>query len=126
MQPQYQFPLHIYLILEKLDMNVFTHNNLGAHHYVMVVPTEEIFNISCLLKNEVFLGLSYLTEISAVDTLKYNSFLPETSIFFSKNRILLFYIFYMYALKIRLSIFSLVNSYKSSIYSIETNFLNAT
>jgi hypothetical protein len=96
MVKQYNFPLQLFLIFENLEPMVFTHENLTANHYVVIVPQEEVFNLSCVLKNETFFGFNFLTEISAVDTLKYSKFIPELAVEFSKSRILVHYIFYLY------------------------------
>ena len=104
---------------------VYTHDNLTANHYVILIPENQIYNLSCVLKNEVLLSLNYLVDISVVDTLKFSKFLPEISLNLSKNRFLLQYMFYMYFLKIRLSVFTFNDLVKSSVMSIEKNYDNA-
>jgi NADH-quinone oxidoreductase subunit C len=125
MHKKYQFPLYLYIIFENLEPLVYTNDKLSANHYIALIPNEEIFNISCVLKNEVFFGFNFLCEISAIDTLKYSKFLPDLDLLFNKNRIILFYIFYFYMLKVRITFFSFVNSKINRVVSIENNFLNA-
>lgn len=117
--------MHIYMIFENIEPLVFTHDNLTPNHYVMLFPSQEIYNLSCVFKNEVFFGFNYLTEISAIDTLKFSKFVPDLEIIFKKNRILLYYIFYFYLIKLRLTIFLFSNTNLSNIVSIERNFDNA-
>lgn len=125
MSKKYQFPLQLYLIFEHIEPMVYTHDNLTPNHYVMLIPSDYIYNIAGVLKNEVFFNFNYLAEISAVDTLKFSKFLPEIDNYFSKNRVLLFYIFYMYSIKLRLTIFTSTNFKNSNIHSIETHYPNA-
>ena len=125
MVTKYKFPLHLYLIFENVEPMVYTHDNLTANHYVILIPENQIYNLSCVLKNEVLLSLNYLVDISVVDTLKFSKFLPEISLNLSKNRFLLQYMFYMYFLKIRLSVFTFNDLVKSSVMSIEKNYDNA-
>jgi NADH:ubiquinone oxidoreductase subunit C len=125
MTNKYHFPMQVYIIFENLEPMVYTHDNLTPNHYVMLFPKNEIYNLSCVFKNEIFFSFNYLSEISAVDTLKYSSFLPETDLLFSKNRLLIYYIFYFYTLKTRLTIFSFYNTADNNITSIERNYDNA-
>lgn len=125
MNNKYKFPLQLYMIFENLEPMVYTHDNLTPNHYVMLTPSDQIYNLSCVIKNEVFFSLNYLTEISAIDTLKFSKFLPDIDLIFSKNRLIIYYIFYMYFLKIRLTIFSFCGEMGSSVKSIEKNYENA-
>ena len=118
--------MSLFIILEHVEPLVYTSDKLSANHYIALVPNEEIFNISCVLKNEVFFGFNFLCEISAIDTMKYSKFLPEVELFLNKNRVIVYYIFYLYFLKIRLSLFSCVNSKNNRVVSIEKNFPNAS
>lgn len=122
---KYQFPMYLYMIFEHVEPVVYTNEKLPPNHYVVVVPHEEVFNISCVLKNEIFFGFNYLSDISAVDTTKYSNFLPELSTSLAKNRFLLNYMFYMYFLKVRLTFFTFAGSGSKGVVSIEENFLNA-
>jgi NADH dehydrogenase (ubiquinone) Fe-S protein 3 len=63
--------------------------------------------------------------MSAIDTLKYSKFLPNIDIFFFKNRIILFYIFYTYYLKLRLTLFTTSSLENSKIHSIELLYKNS-
>lgn len=126
MSKKYQFPLQLYLIFENLEPMVYTHDNLTPNHYVMFIPAPYLYNITSVLKNEVFFNFNYLAEISAIDTLKFSKFLPEMGVFFKKNRILLFYIFYMYLIKLRLTIFITTGTENSCVQSIENLYPNSS
>lgn len=125
MNSKYKFPLQLYIIFENLEPMVYTHDNLTPNHFVMLFPNDQIYNLSCVLKNEVFFNLNYLTEISAVDSLKFSKFLPDVDLIFSKNRLLIYYIFYFYLLKLRLTIFTFYKNSSDVITSIEKNYENA-
>ena len=125
MNVKYKFPLHLYMIFETLEPVVYTHDNLGANHYVMLFPNNQIYNLSCVLKNEVFFSLNFLVDISAVDTCKFSRFIPEMDSMFSKNRLILFYIFYMYFLKLRLTVFTFYSTSETRLISIDKHYENA-
>lgn len=121
----YKLPMQLFIIFQHVDPIVYTHDSLSSNHYVIIIPNQYIYNFSSVLKNEVFFNTNYLAEISAIDTLKFSKFIPEVDLFFSKNRIIIFYIFYMYFLKIRLSFFTFFNNSDLNICSIEQNYSNA-
>jgi len=125
MNNKYHFPAQIYMIFENLEPMIYTHDNLTPNHYVILFPNQEIYNLSCVLKNEVNFSFNYLAEISAVDTLRYSKFLPEIDLLLYKNRLLLYYIFYFYTLKTRMTIFTFYNISEDNVVSIERNYDNA-
>jgi NADH:ubiquinone oxidoreductase subunit C len=103
MYKKYQFPMNIFIAFEKLDCIVYTSNVMTPNHYVCFIPNNSWQSISSFLKNELFYSFSFLSEISAVDTLKYSEILPETDIELNNNRYIVFYNFYTYQTKIRLT-----------------------
>lgn len=125
MLKKYQFPMQLYLIFENLEPIVYGSDNLTPNHYVIFIPSSYSYNVVGVLKNEFFFSFNYLTEISAVDTLKYSKFLPNIDFFFLKNRILIFYIFYTYYLKLRLTLFTTTSLTNSQIPSIEAHYKNS-
>jgi len=125
MLKKYQFPMQLYLIFEHLEPIVYTSDNLTANHYVMFIPSNYSYNFVGVLKNEIFFSFNYLAEISAIDTLKYSKFLPNIDSIFFRNRIVLFYIFYTYYLKLRLTLFTTTSAISTKIYSIESYYKNS-
>jgi NADH:ubiquinone oxidoreductase subunit C len=67
-------------------------------------------------------SLSTLTEISAIDTLKYTKIFPENEYYNKNKRFLMFNVYYTYFTKIRLT---LVQSININTYSIESIYKNA-
>lgn len=125
MLTKYKFPMQIYLIFEHLEPIVYTSHNLTPNHYVIFVPTNHLYNITAVLKNEVFFSFNYLSEMSAIDTLKYSNFIPTLNFTFLKNRIILFYIFYTYCIKLRLTLFASTSNVNTTIQSLEMHYKNA-
>lgn len=112
------------MVFEKINPIVYTSEKLTPNHYVIFLEKKWIQPINLFLKNELFYNNSTLTDISAIDTVKYNSMnslFPEIS-FLKKNRILLYSVYYTYFAKIRLTI---ICSTKLNINSIDKIFKNA-
>jgi NADH:ubiquinone oxidoreductase subunit C len=80
-----------------------------------------MYSINLFLKNELFYNNSTLTEMSAIDTLKYNNAFPEIT-FLKKNRLMVYNIYYTYFAKVRLT---LITSTKNSVESIDKIYKNA-
>jgi hypothetical protein len=78
------------------------------------------------LKNDLFLNNSTLIENSAIDTLKFSKLNNNLDVFFKKNRIIIFYSYYFYNLKLKLNIILLNNFYKKNkIASIDKIYKNS-
>jgi NADH:ubiquinone oxidoreductase subunit C len=103
MYKKYQFPMNIFIIFEKIDPVVYTSNVMTPNHYVCFVPGNFWYNITTLLKNELFYSFSFLSEASAIDTLKYTEILPETDIELINKRYIIFYNYYTYQTKLRIT-----------------------
>jgi hypothetical protein len=72
------------------------------------------------LKNELFYNNSTITEMSVIDTLKYNDTIPEIS-FLKKNRFLNYSIYYTYFAKIRLTLITTSSISTESLDKIYKN-----
>lgn len=123
MQKKYQMPLQLFLILEKTNPIIFTSETFIANHYIVYINKNYFFMANSILKNEFFSSKSSLIESSAVDTLNYNSFGDLTTLI-NLNRIMPFYLYYLYSLKIRLTII-LNNENNTTINSIDKLYKNA-
>ena len=123
MQKNYQMPLQLFLILEKATPIIFTAETLTPNHYIVYMSKNNFFLTAAILKNEFFSSKSSLIESSAIDSLNYNSINVETNIV-NLNRVLPFYLFYLYSLKTRLTII-LNNANNNSIASIDKLYKNA-
>lgn len=100
---KYQFPINIYIVFEKLNPIVYTSQTLTPNHYVCFVNDKWYYGINIFLKKEMFFNFSKLTDISCIDTLKYNKFIPDLN-FIQNNRFIIYNIYYMYWIKIRLTL----------------------
>jgi NADH:ubiquinone oxidoreductase 27 kD subunit len=119
---KYRFPLNIFVVFEKLNPIIFTSNKLPKNHYVCFIDKNWYVGINLFLKNELFYSFGTLSEMSAIDTLKYTKIFPENEYFNKSNRFLVYNIYYTYYAKIRLT---LICSVKNNIPSIETIYKNA-
>ena len=86
---KYQFPINLFVVFEKLNVMIYTSQLLTANHYVCFINKNWFYPLNIFLKNELFLNYSYLTEISCIDTLKYNNILPEKKFFNKNNRFII-------------------------------------
>jgi hypothetical protein len=121
MLSKYKFPMNIFIVFEKINPVVYTSEKLTPNHFVIFVENRWIYPVNLFLKNELFYNNSTLTDMSAIDTLKYNSIFPEIN-FLKKNRTILYSIYYTYFAKIRLT---LISSTKISTESLDKIYKNA-
>ena len=118
---KYKFPLNIFMIMEKSNPIIYTSEKLTPNHYVIFVEKKWIYTLNLILKNEVFYNNSTLSEMSAIDTLKYNNVFPEID-FLKKDRLLVFNVYYTYFAKIRLTV---VTNSGTNLESIDKIYKNA-
>lgn len=122
---KYQFPMNIFIVFEKVKPIVYTSNVLTPNHYVCFIQAKDYYPINQFLKNELFYNFSMLTDISAIDTLKFNKILPEIDAHFNNNRFIVYNIYYFYKTKIRITL--VVNSFESLKFkSIEKIYKNSS
>jgi NADH:ubiquinone oxidoreductase subunit C len=126
MYKKYNFPLNLFLILEHANVSVYSSKYLLPNHYTLFINSSWLFILNQILKNEYFFNMSYLVDISGVDALKYNNITPDVNMFLKKNRILIFYMYYVYYLKLRLTVVTFYNFKKlTPIKSIDNIYKNA-
>lgn len=123
MQKKYRMPIQLFLIMQKANVAIFTADTLIPNHYIIYLNKNDFFPVNAILKNEFFSSKSTLIESSAIDTLNYNNFNELTDLI-SLNRIMPFYIYYIYSLKMRLTII-LSNKNNEPIKSVERFYKNA-
>ena len=119
---KYQFPLNMFIVFEKLNPLVYTSKTLTPNHYICFINQNWYYGINIFIKKELFFNLSSLTEMSCIDTLKYDRITPEFRIFENK-RFLLYNVYYMYLIKIRLT---LLYSYNKNTESVDNIYRNAS
>jgi NADH:ubiquinone oxidoreductase subunit C len=117
---KYKFPLSMYVIFEKMNVNIYTSERLTQNHYVSVIDNVWYEGVNLFLKNEMMYCFNTLTDISAIDTLKYKTIFPEEDKI-GFNRFAMYNIYYMYLLKIRLTLVYFSNKKTKSIDKIYKN-----
>lgn len=122
MLKKYKFPLSLFVIFEHSNVNIYTSEKLTNNHYVMVVDKVWYEGMNLFIKNELMYGYNMLTDMSAIDTLKYNNIFPTTEDTENNYRYVLYNIYYMYLLKLRIT---LVYFTDKTISSIDKIFKNA-
>lgn len=125
MYKKYQFPLNMFLVFEKITPIIYTSEVLTPNHYVCFIPVKWFFNVNQFLKNELFYNFSTLTEISAIDTLKYNKILPDIDIILHKNQYIIYNMYYIYFTKVRLTLILTYNAKNNTTPSVEKLYKNA-
>lgn len=123
MQKKYNLPMQLFVILEKINPTIFTSEVLIPNHFIVFLDKNYFFLINLILKNEFFCSKSTLIETSAVDTLMYTKINNQIPIF-SKNRVFLYYIYYIYTLKMRLTII-LNTNFNYGVKSVDPLYRNA-
>jgi len=125
MYKKYIFPLQIFLILEKMNIIFWNSKSLTPNSYICLLNYKWFYTLNILLRNELFLNNSMLIENTALDSRFLNKN-EKLNIFFNNNKILNFYLYYFFNLKLKiLFLISLKNNYKPYLYSIDKIFPNA-
>lgn len=127
MYKKYTFPLHLFVVFEKINSKLWSSNILKPNNYFLFIDNRWFYSLNLFFKNELLLSNSYLAETFAVDTLKFTKFNDILNNFFNKHRILLFYSYYFYSIKVKLHVVLLVNFFlKEGLTSIDLIYNNAS
>jgi NADH:ubiquinone oxidoreductase subunit C len=125
---KYQFPLFLFLILEKSNINFWTSKVNSPNHFYCMIDKNWIYLVNQLLRKEFFLNSSMLIENSAIDC----NYLSKNNVFLNfngllSNNLIVYYMYYILNLKLRLTFLFLPSSNQnlSSINSIDKIFKNA-
>lgn len=119
---KYMQSIQLFVIFEHIQKCVWFSRNLKSNHYIALIPKNWITPINYFLKYELYSN-NTLLEHSCIDN-KYYSNLFECEIDTSKINNILYYTYYNYFYKNKLTIFYLNTIYKN-INSIDTIFNNA-
>lgn len=128
MYKKYKFPISIFITFQHLQPIVFSSEVLTPNHYVIVLSKNYQYGLNQFLKKELFFFQGSLLEVSAIDTLEYSKIFPKNiNVNFLKNRLLVYYTYYFYLIKLRLSVFYTysLNSGQKPFYSVDRIFKNA-
>ena len=126
MYKKYTFPLHIFVVFEKVNSKMWSSNVLKPNNYLLLVDNKWFYSLNLFFRNELFLSSSYLAESFAIDTLKFTKFNDLLNNFFSKYRIVLFYSYYFFNIKVKLHVILLINFFlKERVHSVDNIYKNA-
>ncbi len=128
MKFKYKQPVQIFLIFEKINSFFWNSKKLTINHNIIILPRNWIYPINLFIRNELFLAFNQLVELSIIDTSNYSSKSLNTSnkynyIFNNSN--IIFYHYFNFYLKTKITILYLLNNNKFKINSIDRIFSNA-
>ena len=107
MYKKYTIPVSIFVVFENLNPILWTSQSFGANNYLVFLNKIWLVSLNVFFRNEIFLSNSTLLENSAVDNKNNNNFLKKVNLI-SKNRLLIFYIYYFFSLKSKICLFTFV------------------
>ena len=119
-----KLPLQLFCILEKIKPVIWTSETNAPNHYYIFLPAEWFKPLNYILKKELSCSQTFLTDMSAIDSLNYFSPNSEFDLFLKKTRLLPFYNYYCLSTKIRLT-FILKPENNLSFESIDKVFKGA-
>lgn len=93
---KHKFPVQLLIFFEKVSPSFWSSKVSRANCFFLFLPSSLSLHLSVLLKNELFLGSSYLVDASCVD-LKQPS-----SVCSASSKALVFYMYYFFFLKKRI------------------------
>lgn len=124
MYKKFIFPLQIFIILEKINVNLFSSEKNYYNNYNIFTNRKNLLNINYVLKKEIFLNDSFLLENSAIDLKYYNNINSNFFNFFKKNKFLTFYNYNINFSKVKLIFYYFLNN-NDKLISIDKFYLNA-
>lgn len=125
-------PIQLFIVFEKLNSKFWISKKLNSNHHLMLIPSNWFYSINIFIRKELLLANSTLIENSAIDTSYYNLETNQNDLninsienYFFKNKILIFYNYYNYYLKSKLTLFIILTNLNKSLDSIDRIFSNA-
>lgn len=128
MYKNYIFPIQIFLILEKMNINLYSSEKNYFNHYNIFLSNNWLLPFSMLIKNELTLNENFLLENSALDLKYYSNFNKYFNFFNLNFDKLIYYTFNINSLKLKISIFLLNKLYfkNYNIHSLDKIYPNAS
>lgn len=114
---EYKLPINLFLILERSSILMWKSKTLHQNHYIFFIDKNWNYTLNLILRNELFLSESFLIESSAIDTISYTKKSNFLNFFWKNNKLLTFYTYYFYALKLKLTYLLIVNNYINNNYN---------
>ena len=126
MSEKHKIPLQIFIIFEKLQIQVWTSESNLPNHFFIHLPKKWLYGVNMLFKNELNFWNSSLVDMSAIDASNFKNQSNNLDFFFFKNNIIIFYVYYFYFLKIKVNISVFYNFLKKDLVnSIEIIYNNS-
>lgn len=126
MYKSYLFPIQMFLILEKSNVIFWNSKTLIPNHYICFLNIKWFYTLNNIFRNELLYSSSILVENSAIDARFLNQISKELNIFFKKQKLITYYVYYFYNLKVRLTLLTNVsNGFKPTTWSVDKIFTNA-
>lgn len=126
MLAKYKIPTHLFIIFEKLPIQLWTSSSNQPNHYYIHVPSKWFYALNIFFKRDMHCWNSTLLDSSAVDCSNFKKQGSKIDHFFRNNNIVVFYVYYFYFLKIKLNLSFFYNFYKKpGIRSIDRLYKNA-
>lgn len=127
MYKNYTFPLYIFVVFEKSNSKMWSSSVLKPNNYLLLLDNKWFYSLNLFFRNDLFLSNSYLAETFAIDSLKFTKFNDLLNNFFSKHRIVLFYSYYFFNIKVKLHVVLLVNFFlKERVDSVDKIYKNSS
>lgn len=112
MYKKYKTPAQLFLFFEKIKPALFLSKSSREHSVFLLLPSKLLAALAFFLKNEVFLGPSYLVDASCVDSQELSAWSKIS------GEPVVFYIYYFFFLKKRIIFLFFKNSDYCSVDSI--------
>lgn len=126
MMSKYKIPLQVFIILEKINIQVWTSKSNLPNTFFLLLPRKWFYTLNNIFKFEINFFNSYLVDMSAIDCSNYKDKNFYKNIFLFKNKLIIFYIYYFMFLKIKLNVLFFFNFFKkNNLLSIDSIFLNS-
>ena len=127
MMSKYKIPTHLYVVFEKLQIQLWTSTSNQPNHFFVHIPSKWLYPLNIFFKRDLSFWNSTLIENSAVDCSSFQKLDSlKLNCFINGNNALIFYVYYFYFLKIKLNLSIFYNFYKKPhINSIEGLYKNA-
>lgn len=109
-----------------MQIQLWTSSSNQPNHFFIHIPAKWFYSLNLFLKKDLSFWNSYLVDSSAIDTGSYKVLDSSLSYFLRNNQLIVFYIYYCFFLKIKVSISLFYNTFiKDPLQSIDNVYLNA-
>lgn len=117
---KYTYPIYIYLFFKNIPSQVYFNKSSSKNTLVAYIPSQYLYNIIKLYRNDLFLSYSYVSDVTAFDYYKnlnyvyintYNGLLYNLNIF-------------NYLCNLRILFLTNISLYNPSLRSLDSVYLN--